>query len=137
MTQVVALDAEALTALTRSGPRRQTVRAALEAARRLGREVVLPTLVLTESYRGRAHAQAVDSLLARETGFRLRDTDRQLARLVGGLLTVAGMGSDAVVDAHVVAVAAEAGGGVVLTGDVDDLERLTAGAVSVTVAGLD
>ena len=99
--------------------------------------MVIPTLVLAESYRGRARTQAVDALLARETGFRLRDTDRPLARLVGALLRVAGMGSDAIVDAHVVAVAAEAGGGVALTADVADLERLTAGAVSVVVIGLD
>ena len=35
-------------------------------------------------------------------------------------------GSALMVDAHVVAVAVEAGGGVVVTGDHDDLERLSA-----------
>jgi predicted nucleic acid-binding protein len=43
------------------------------------------------------------------------------------VLAAAGAGSTLMVDAHVVAVAVEAGGGVVVTGDRDaDLERLSA-----------
>lgn len=64
----------------------------------------------------------------------LRNTDRSLARLVGGALHAAGLGSRAIVDAHVVSTAAEAGGGVVLTGDQKDLEQLAAAYRSV-VAG--
>jgi hypothetical protein len=56
----------------------------------------------------------------------MRDTDRTLARLVGGVLSGAKQDSAQIVDAHVVAVAVERGGGVILTGDVADLERLAA-----------
>src|SRR5664280_1984676 len=71
-------------------------------------------------------AEAVTALLAREQpdGLLLRDTDRSFARLVGALLAEAGAGSELLADAHAVAAAVEVGGGVVLTGDVDDLSRL-------------
>ena len=52
-----------------------------------------------------------------------RDTDRPLARYVGAILHEAGAGSEDIVDAHVVAVAAEAGGGLLLTSDPADRER--------------
>ena len=67
----------------------------------------------------------IDSLLSRETEpLELRDTDRVLARLVGSVLAAAGAGSEDLADAHVVAAAIEAGGGVILTIDEDDLNRL-------------
>jgi hypothetical protein len=65
-----------------------------------------------------------------------RDTDVRLARLVGGVLHASSVGSEDMVDAHLVAVAVEAGGGVVLTGDTDDLERLGAPYRSIAVEGL-
>jgi hypothetical protein len=40
-------------------------------------------VILAELYRGPRHSQLVDSCLSRETGVRIRDTDRRLARLVG------------------------------------------------------
>jgi predicted nucleic acid-binding protein len=66
--------------------------------------------------------------LARESadGLLLRDTDRTLARLIGALLTEAGASSALFADAHPVAVAVEAGGGVVQTADPADLTRLAA-----------
>jgi predicted nucleic acid-binding protein len=137
MTRVVVLDSAALEALaSRRGAGRATVRAALEAADRLGRDVVVPTLVLAEAYRDRRHGGAIDALLGREPGFVLRDTDRWFARLVGALLSAAGFGSEAMVDAHVVAAAVEAGGGLCLTGDPVDLERLAAGSPAVVIAGV-
>jgi predicted nucleic acid-binding protein len=124
---IVALDAEAFNAL--AGPdsvRKQRVRRILRAAQRLGRDVLVPSLVLAELYRGRGHNSLVDACLARERGsLDSRDTDRQLARIVGGVLAAAGAGSAMIVDAHVVALAVEAGGGVVVTGDEDDLGRLS------------
>lgn len=63
-------------------------------------------------------------------------TDRPFARLVGGVLGAAGAGPELIVDAHVVAVAVERGGGVVLTGDPDDLGRLAAPYAGVVVSGL-
>jgi predicted nucleic acid-binding protein len=125
---IVALDAEAFNAL--AGPdsvRKQRVRRILRAAQQLGRDVLVPSLVLAELYRGRGHNQLVDACLAREqASLDSRDTDRHLARIVGGVLAAANAGSALIVDAHVVAVAVEAGGGVIVTGDADDLNRLSA-----------
>lgn len=78
----------------------------------------------------------MDSLLSRERGIRLRDTDRSLARLVGTLLAGANLGSEAIVDAHVVAAALEHGGGVCFTSDASDLERIAAPYRNVTVVGV-
>jgi hypothetical protein len=52
--------------------------------------------------------RAMDALLSRESSDALliRDTDRRLARLVGGLLAQAHAGSALLADAHPVAVAA-------------------------------
>ena len=47
-------------------------------------------------------------------------------RLVGGVLTEAKADSRYLGDAHVIAAAVETGGGVVLTGDPDDLASLAA-----------
>jgi hypothetical protein len=100
----------------------------MEAARRLRRDVAVATGTLAELYRGAGRSQALDSLLAREStdGLVLRDTDRSLARLIGALLTEADAGSALFADAQPVAVAAEAGGGVIQTSDPDDLGRLAA-----------
>lgn len=134
MIGCVVLDAEALSAL--AGPdtdRQREVRAALRAALRLDRDVVVPTVVLAELYRGSHRSQALDACLARETGLVFRDTDRSLSRQVGGVLAAAGAGSEHIVDGHVVAVAVERGGGLVLTGDPTDLARLGASFGSVIV----
>ena len=80
--------------------------------------------------------QTVDACLARETGIRVRDTDRPLARLVGGVLTGAKADSRHLADAHVVAAALETGGGVILTGDADDVASLAAPYPNITVQPL-
>jgi predicted nucleic acid-binding protein len=109
----------------------------MEAAARTGQDVVVPTLVLAELYRGSGRSHFVDSLLARhEEAIGCRDTDRSLARFVGAVLHAAGVGSDYIVDAHVVAIAAEAGGGVLLTSEADDLSRLAAPYRSILVQPL-
>jgi len=109
----------------------------MTAAQRLRREVTIPTVILAELYRGGRRSQLVDSLLAREEkALELRDTDRAMARLVGAVLAAAGAGSKEIADAHVVAAAVESGGGVVLTSDVDDLERLAGAYRTIVVEGL-
>lgn len=134
---VLVLDAEALSSLARQrGPRFREVRAAIEAARRLNRDVITPAVILAELYRGRGHNQIVDSCLSRESFIDVRDTDREFARYVGGVLTAARAGSSDLADAHVVASAVEAGGGVILTGDHDDLERLAAAYPNIHVAAI-
>lgn len=137
MSPVLVLDAEALSSLARQkGPRFREVRAALEATRRLQREVITPAVVLAELYRGGGHNQVVDACLSRETYIGVRETDRDFARYVGGVLTAAQADSADMADAHVVAAAVEAGGGVVLTGDADDLGRLSAPYPNVHVSAL-
>jgi predicted nucleic acid-binding protein len=125
---IIALDAEAFNALARSDSiRKQRVRRIIREATALGRQVVVPSVVLAELYRGRGHNKLVDACLAREReSIESRDTDRSLARIVGGVLAGAKAGSQMIVDAHVVAIAVEAGGGVIVTGDEHDLNRLSA-----------
>jgi predicted nucleic acid-binding protein len=135
----LVLDAEAVGALLDPRhPAERKVRRAMEAARRLGREVAIATGTLAELYRGAGRNQALDALLARESGngLLLRDTDRTLARLIGALLAEANVGSALFADAHPVAVAVEAGGGVVQTADPDDLARLAAPYRTVVVEPL-
>jgi predicted nucleic acid-binding protein len=137
MIPCVVLDAEALAALAgRPGPRNQEVRAALRAAAKLRREVIVPSVILAELYRGPRHNALVDACLSRETGIRIRDTDRPLARVVGGVLAAAQAGSELLADAHVIATAVELGGGIALTADPDDLGRLAASFRNVMVIGL-
>jgi predicted nucleic acid-binding protein len=134
----VALDSEAFNALAGpDSPAKRHVRRILTSAGRLGREVLVPSLVLAELYRGRGHNQLVDACLARErASLASRDTDRHLARIVGGVLAAADADSTMIVDAHVVAIAVEAGGGVVVTGDRRDLERLGASYSHVAVESI-
>lgn len=135
MSRVLVLDSEAISSLARRrGGRFDEVRAATEAARRLRRDVVTPAVILAELYRGRGQNQVVDSCLSRESFIVVRDTDRELARYVGGILGAAGADSDDLADAHAVAVAVEAGGGLILTADEDDLERLSAPYPNIQVA---
>jgi predicted nucleic acid-binding protein len=135
---IVALDCEAVNALAgRDSQAKRRIRRALEAAVRTRSDVVVPTLVLAELYRGTGRSQLVDALLARhEPAIETRDTDRPLARFVGAVLYAAGAGTEHMVDAHVVAAAVEAGGGIVLTADTDDLARLAAPYRSVLVEAL-
>lgn len=133
----VVLDSEGFAALADSSSRLHgEVVALLRAAQRLGRSVLVPAVVLAELYRGRGRSALMDACLSRETGIEVRSTDRRLARLVGGVLVGAGAGSEAIVDAHVVATAVERGGGVLVTSDPDDLERLAAAYAGMTVVHL-
>ena len=134
----LVLDQAAIHALGTAGsPHRRQIAQAMTAALRLRREVVIPTVILAELYQGGGHNQFVDSLLAREEeAIVLRDTDRGLARFVGGVLSAAGAGSEDLADAHVVAVAVEHGGGVILTGDPADLRRLAGQFRAITVEPL-
>ena len=92
--------------------------------------------VLAEQYRGARHDQLVDSCLSRWTSIQVAGTDRSLARRVGNLLGRHGLGSEHHVDATVVATALAAGGGLILTSDPRDLERLADGLVGVQVKAI-
>lgn len=137
MSLVLVLDAEAVSSpARRRGLRLRDVHATLEAARRLRREVVTPAVVLAELYRGHGHNQVADACLSRDTGIVVRTTDRQFARLVGGVLGAARTGSTNMVDVHAVAAAVEQGGGVIVTGDGTDLDRLAATCPDVHVKAI-
>jgi predicted nucleic acid-binding protein len=137
MSRVLVLDAEALSGLARArGPRFREVHAAIEAARRLQREVVTPAVILAELYRGPRHSQVVDACLSRESGIAVRDTDREFARYVGGVLGAARSDSSDLADAHAVAVAVESGGGVILTADESDIRRLSASFPNIDVVAI-
>ena len=131
----LVLDSEAFSILARarSGPQHSTVQAALRAALDSTVDVLVPAAVLAEQYRGGSHDQVVDSYLGRSTGITVADTTRHLARRIGNLLTRASRGSEDHVDAAAVAVAISAGGGVILTGDPDDLCAIAEGVVGVTI----
>lgn len=134
----VVLDQRALAALAHeSGPAERMVRRAMAAAERLGRDVVVPTVVLAELYRGGGRNQLIDALLSREEeGVMLRDTDRAFARLVGAVLSASGSGSEHLADAHVVAAAVEVGGGVVVTGDPADMSQLSSAYRNIVIETL-
>lgn len=135
MTAVV-LDAEAFNVLAgKPSARRRLVRQVLAAAHQVGHDVVVPAVVLAELYRP-GHLTLVDACLARDVGIGCRDTDRTLARLVGGVLAAVRAGSEDMVDAHVVACAVEAGRGAIVTGDPSDIERLAAPYANVTLISL-
>lgn len=90
----------------------------------------MPTTVVAEVVTGRGPRDArVNRLLQ---GCELVPLTELLARRAAGLRHRARRGS--VVDASVVATAEVRGGGVVLTGHVDDLRALTARSPIVTVA---
>lgn len=133
----VVLDAEAFSALA-SGPsaRRTEVRRMVAAALATDGDVVVPAVVLAELYRPGRMAM-VDACLSRSDGApACRDTDRSLARLVGGVLAAAGAGSEDLADAHVVAAAVEAGRALIATADTRDMQRLAAPYAAVTVVSI-
>jgi predicted nucleic acid-binding protein len=132
------LDQGAVNALAGSASEaKRQVRLAMTAASRISRAVAVPTVILAELYRSSRRNQMIDAMLSREEeGIELRNTDRILARLVGGVLSSANAGSEDLADAHVVACAIEAGGGVIMTVDEDDLNRLCAPYSSIIVKQL-
>lgn len=134
---VVVLDSEAMWSLTRRpGVDPKGALAALVAARANNWDVVVPAAVLAELYRGARQQQSVDAALSAHDDITVAVTDQRLARYIGSLLAQANMGSEHHVDATVVAVAFAAGGGLVVTGDLDDLQTLAAHAPGVAVEPL-
>ena len=95
----------------------------------------MPALVCAEVCRTAARTRAVEAAVSRHDRragqrppVRIVDTTFDLARSVGAILGRSRASTADIVDAHVVAVAARHGGGLVVTSDPDDISRL-AGAV--------
>ncbi len=100
----------------------------------------MPAVVCAEACRGLARTREVEALLARHApdGYRTRpiqvvDTNFEMARLVGAVLFAGSAGSEDIVDAHLVAICINRGGGMVLTSDPSNLERLSAPFLGVRI----
>lgn len=139
MTMPVVLDAEGLDALCDHRPPEQ-FRALLHEAWVRDRDVLVPAVVCAETCRGVARTRRVEAAVARHgrahgevPALSVVVTDLTLARQVGAVLHGAGADSRDMVDAHVVAVCAVHGGGLVVTADGDDIERLAQAVPSARV----
>ncbi|MEA2627018.1 MAG: hypothetical protein QOD06_3063 [Candidatus Binatota bacterium] len=134
---MLLLDSEALSAMGR-GParRRDKVRALIVEMRTRRLPVGTVAAVLAEVVRGRRADAAVFAGLRRER-VQVYPVDTRVGVRAGRLLGGLGAGSDMAVDAFTVAVADLAGGAIIATTDVDDLERLADHAERVVVASID
>lgn len=106
----------------------------LSYAARLGIPVRVPTAVLAESYRGSPADSAIDRVLG--SGIRLITIGQATARQAGRLRFRDHLDSCHTVDALVIATAIRLGGGIVATGDPDDLRSLAREHANVKVQSL-
>jgi predicted nucleic acid-binding protein len=133
---MLLLDSEALSAVS-AGPaqRRDRVRALVAEMRRRELPVATVAAILAEVVRGRRADAKVFSGLRRER-VEVYPVDTRVGVRAGQLLGACRRGSNLAVDAFVVAVADLAGGGIIATVDVDDLELLAAYANRVKVVSI-
>lgn len=127
MTPFVVLDAAAFDVL--GAPGDSDLRALLRRTAERGGKVSCAAVTLAEVCRGLARTRKMEAALARSHGgqrIRVVATDERLAKLVGGILHHAGLGSDRIANAHVVAVCAPAEAALVLTEDPGDIAELAA-----------
>jgi predicted nucleic acid-binding protein len=130
----LVLDTEALSALAsrRRTDETRRVRALLVEALARNADVVVPTAVLAQLYRGDASDASVDRVLSGR-GLRTITSGRRIVRIAGGLRHRDRLDSCHVVDCIVVGTAVRLGGGVIATGDPADLSRLARGHSNVVV----
>jgi predicted nucleic acid-binding protein len=106
----------------------------LDSADRIGIPVRVPTAVLAEAYRGSAADAAIDRILGR--GIRPITLGQATARQAGDLKHRDRLDSCHTVDAVVIATVIRFGGGIVATGDPDDLRSLARDHANVKVQAL-
>jgi hypothetical protein len=100
----------------------------------LRREPVrVPSAALVELYRGSGTDEAIDLELGRGYA-KVVTTGVRIARIAGHLLASIGAGSELAIDALVVGTAIRLGGGLILTHDAVDLERLAVRHGNVRIA---
>jgi predicted nucleic acid-binding protein len=130
----LVLDSEALSALAVRSTTEVTRRVRALLAVALGRDadVVVPSAVLAELYRGNSTDAAVDTVLARG-GMRTITCGRRIVRVAGALRHRDRLDSCHVVDCIVVATAIRLGGGVIATGDRADMQQLARDHPNVVV----
>ncbi len=139
MTLPVVLDADGLDALADPSPP-SAFRALVREALDRDRDVLVPAVVCAEACRGQTRTRRVETALARHRPTRgqrppvaVVDTDFLLARQVGAVLHSAGAGSADLAGAHVVALCARRGGGLVITSDPEDIVRLASAVPAARV----
>ena len=134
---VLVLDSAALSVLANGGDelKRSKVRAAMAEAAERGFLVRVPTVVLAELCRTVALRTRVDQAMS-QFGLQSTDLGVATARHAGRMLGRDGLDSCALADAAVVAAVIHGGGGVVATGDPDDLSALAAANPNVRVLPL-
>src|SRR5215475_15322159 len=106
----------------------------LTSAARLGIPVRVPTAVLAEAYTGTPADAAIDRVL--NHGLRPITMGKTMARQAGSLRHRDRLDSCHTVDALVVATAVRLGGGIIATGDPDDLRSLARDHLNVKVEAL-
>jgi predicted nucleic acid-binding protein len=132
----VVLDSEALSRLASGhGSALEEVRLVLTIAAKRAWPVRVPSVVLAELYRSQAAVASVDAALSR-FGIRPLTTGQRVARHAGRMLGRDGLDSCHLADAIVVATAIRAGGGVIPTGDPDDIAALAADEPNIKVRPL-
>jgi predicted nucleic acid-binding protein len=123
--KVVVLDTRALevSADRKSDPRAaELMRHLLDYARRTRTPVRVPTAVLSEAYRDNPSDAGIDRVLG--DTIKPITLGQSMARRAGGLKYRDKLNSCHTVDAVVVATAIRLGGGIIATGDPDDLKSL-------------
>ena len=136
MTAII-LDTRALEVIAdpKADPRAtQRMRDLLAVAARTDTPVRVPTAVLAEAYRDTTADAAVDRVLG--NGIRPITLGRSTARHAGGLRHRDRLDSCHTVDAVVVATAIRLGGGLIATGDPDDLRSLAREHAHIRVEAL-
>lgn len=133
---MLLLDSEAISSIAH-GPvaRRDRVRALVAEMRRRQLPVATVAAVLAEVVRGRARDAAVFAGLHRER-VEVYPVDSRVGVRAGQLLGSVGAGSEGAIDAFIVAVGDLAGGAVIATVDVGDVELLAGHASHVVVADI-
>jgi predicted nucleic acid-binding protein len=106
----------------------------LDSADRMGIPVRVPTAVLAEAYRGTAADAAIDRVLGR--GIRPITLGQATARQAGSFKHRDRLNSCHTVDAVIIATAVRLGGGIVASGDPDDLRSLARDHANVKVQPL-
>jgi predicted nucleic acid-binding protein len=133
---MLLLDSEAISALAHgSARRRDRVRALVAEMRRRNLPIGTVAAVLAEVVRGRAADAGIFAGLRRER-VEVHPVGTRVGVRAGQLLGEIRAGSDAALDAFVIAVADLEGGAVVATVDAHDMTRLAAHADGVVVADI-
>jgi len=133
----IVLDTRALEVIAdpKADPRAtQLMRDLLALAERTGIPVRVPTAVLAEAYRGIAADAAIDRVLG--NGIRPITLGQSTARHAGGLKYRDRLDSCHTVDAVVVGTSIRLGGGIIATGDPNDLRSLARDHTNIEIQAL-